>query len=233
MTTAKAVCRFYSCSENLKPGHYLCTKHWKMEKEGTISKCEQYKDAKYPLCISCNQTKGETSTAGQRTARTDKGEAQAKRKYDVPQADTFAQRSAMLEEDRKAEDKRQLFHDQQMKCAYCGKVYKYNELEIEHIIPKKLGGPDHIRNSQLACRTCNLAKGTMTDIEFRQKNASLLPQKERTPASPPIDPKLLQVQENTSTRREGGTAPAELREPGADEPGDDEPGAGARSITRP
>ncbi len=169
-----------------------------MEREGSISECGQYKDAKFPLCISCNKTgnrtSGEAPAAGPRTARAGRTEPQARRKYDVPQENTFAQRSAMLEEDQKAEDKRQLFHDQQMRCAYCGNVYKYNELEIEHIIPKKPGGPDHIRNSQLACRTCNLAKGTMTDIEFRQMNARLLPQKGRTPASPPIDPKLLQQQ---------------------------------------
>ena len=198
MATAKAVCKFYSCNAGLdKPGHYLCTKHWKMEQEGSISKCEkceQYKDAKFPLCISCNGTRGKPPAAGQRTARRDNDKPQAGQRYDAPQANTFAQRSAMLEEDQKAADKRQLFHDQQMKCAYCGNVYKYNELEIEHIIPKALGGPDHIRNSQLACRTCNLAKGTMTDIEFRQKNPRLLPQMERTPASPAIDPKQLQVQ---------------------------------------
>ena len=199
MTTAKITCRFYSCNETPdKPWHYLCTKHWKMEREQSISKCgqcEQYKDARFPLCVSCNQTRGKTPAAGPSTARKDERETPARRRYDAPQENTFAQRSAMLEDDRKAEDKRQLFNDQQMRCVYCGNVYKYNELEIEHIIPKALGGPDHIRNSQLACRTCNRAKGTMTDIEFRQKNARLLPQRERTPAIPPINPKLLQGQE--------------------------------------
>ena len=198
MTTAKAVCRFYSCNEMPdKSWYYLCARHWKMEQEGSISRCgqcDQYKDARYPLCISCNQARGEAPRAGQRPSRRDDGKPQSRRRYDTPRADTFAGRSAMLEDDRKAEDKRQLFNDQQRRCVYCGRVYRYNELEIEHIIPRALGGPDHIRNSQLACRTCNLAKGTMTDIEFRQRNARLLPQRERTPAIPPIDPRLLQGQ---------------------------------------
>ena len=98
-----------------------------------------------------------------------------------------------FEDDQKAKDKRQLFHDQQRKCVYCGNEYRYDELEIEHIIPKALGGPDNIRNCHLACKACNQSKGTMTDIEFRKKHANLLPQKERTPADPPIKPELLKA----------------------------------------
>ena len=67
-----------------------------------------------------------------------------------------------------------MFDKQQGKCVYCGNVYQYDELQIEHMIPKALGGSDHIRNCQLACRHCNQAKGTMTDIEFRQKIRLLL-----------------------------------------------------------
>ena len=164
-----------------------------MKQSGAISKCENcqnYKDAKYPLCISCNRTTGNTTTRKQRAGK-GASEGQSRRRYDTPQADTFAQRSAMLEEDQKAKDKRQLFEDQQYKCIYCGNEYKYDELQIEHMIPKTRGGQDNIRNSQLACRTCNQAKGTLTDIAFRQRHPNLLPQKERTPASPPINPTLL------------------------------------------
>ena len=114
-----------------------------------------------------------------------------------PPADTIlgrqkpsSERAALLEEDPKAQDKRLLFTEQGRKCVYCGNEYRYDELEIEHMIPKSLGGPDNIRNCQLACSTCNKAKGMMTDIEFRKSHAEYLPQKERTPADPPIDPEL-------------------------------------------
>ena len=62
---------------------------------------------------------------------------------------------------------------------------------MEHLIPRNLGGPDHWRNTQLACRDCNTRKGTATDLEFREINRDLLPQQERTPANPPIDPSAL------------------------------------------
>ncbi len=191
----RPTCRFQSCNRELKPEHDLCTEHWKMRQAGTINKCPNcpnYKPARYPLCVRCNNVKKTPISHTQQPEARNPAQRQAGRKYDAPQGNTFAQRSAMLEEDQKAKDKRQLFHDQQMKCIYCGNVYKYNELEIEHIIPKKLGGPDHIRNSQLACKTCNQAKGVLTDIEFRQRHRGLLPQKERTPANPPINPALMQ-----------------------------------------
>ncbi len=51
--------------------------------------------------------------------------------------DTFEERTAMLEDDQKAQDKRLLFDYQLGKCVYCGNEYGYDELEIEHMIPKR------------------------------------------------------------------------------------------------
>ena len=116
------------------------------------------------------------------------------RRYDPVSAETFSERTALVKGDQKAIDKRQLFHDQQAKCVYCGHKYGYSELQVEHIVPKVQGGQDNIRNCQLACYSCNKVKGEMTDQEFRRKHVSYLPQKERTPAAPPIDPKLLRAQ---------------------------------------
>ena len=190
MTTA-STCKEQSCSEKIRADHFLCREHWQKSQEGVINECPQcgtYKDAKYPLCIECNKkSTAESRSTGKETSKATANPQRARR-YDPPKADTFAERTALLDDDQKAKDKRQLFHDQRQKCIYCGNVYRYDELEIEHIIPKALGGPDNIRNCQLACKTCNQAKGTMTDIEFRQKHAGLLPQEERTPADPPIKP---------------------------------------------
>ena len=171
----------------------MCREHWQQGQDGAIDECPQcgvYKDSKYPLCIECNK-KSNTKNRSTRTASPKSAASPERtRRYDPAKSDTFAERSALLEDDQKAKDKRQLFHDQQRKCIYCGNEYRYDELEIEHIIPKALGGPDNIRNCQLACNACNLAKGTLTDIEFRQKHSKLLPQEERTPAIPPIKPEL-------------------------------------------
>jgi len=48
------------------------------------------------------------------------------------------------------------------RCARCGAAtsrMRYDEpLEIDHIVPKSLGGPDHPINMQILCRACNQAK---------------------------------------------------------------------------
>jgi 5-methylcytosine-specific restriction endonuclease McrA len=163
-----------------------------MADAGLLNKCPEcpvYKDSNYELCRACNK-KSRTRSAKKKKS-TPRKERATDRRYDFVEGETFTERTSALEDDRKAEDKRLLFHKQGQKCVYCGNKYRYDELEIEHMIPKTRGGPDHIRNCQLACASCNKAKGTMTDIEFREKHAKHLPQRERQPANPPIDPKLL------------------------------------------
>ena len=50
------------------------------------------------------------------------------------------------------------------KCAYCG--VKHVPLEIEHIVPRSRGGTDRVGNLTLACRKCNVAKGSRPVEEF-------------------------------------------------------------------
>lgn len=49
-------------------------------------------------------------------------------------------------------------------CGYCRSLQKYvlGVLEIEHIIPKALGGTDLEENLWLSCRLCNAFKGVQT-----------------------------------------------------------------------
>ena len=190
--TRSNTCKEQSCNEEVQEGHHLCREHWWRKRKGAINECPQcgvYKDAKYPFCIECNKKANAVHRRNQKSAEN----KQKTRRYDPVRDDTFDERADLLRDDPKAEDKRQLFHDQERKCVYCGNVHPYDELQIEHMIPKVLGGSDNIRNCQLACRRCNQAKGTMTDIEFRKKYASYLPQQERTPAQPLINPERLQA----------------------------------------
>ena len=181
------ICKEQSCGEKLsRKGHYLCPTHWEMAETGDIDECPScgvYKDSKYNLCIKCNKKKRIGNTQRIKTAPTEK--PAKPRKYDFVKADTFQERSALLEEDQKAQDKRQLFDDQDHRCVYCGNKYGYDELQIEHMIPKVLGGPDHIRNCQLACRSCNKAKGTMTDIKFRKNMPNIYLRKNDNLQIPP------------------------------------------------
>lgn len=49
-------------------------------------------------------------------------------------------------------------------CVYCGK--ENVPLQIEHIIPRSLGGTNRISNLTLACQRCNQKKGARTASDF-------------------------------------------------------------------
>ena len=53
----------------------------------------------------------------------------------------------------------------QNRCGYCRSLQMYvlGILEIDHIIPKAVGGNDDEENLWLACSLCNNYKGTQTD----------------------------------------------------------------------
>jgi len=53
-------------------------------------------------------------------------------------------------------------------CFYCGERFtNLLSLELDHVIPVKLGGVNSIGNSVLACRICNRGKSYKTVMEFR------------------------------------------------------------------
>ncbi len=53
------------------------------------------------------------------------------------------------------------------RCAYCGKPIKYEEMQVDHVIPLKKGGMDRMNNLAPACRMCNHYKSTYTLEQFR------------------------------------------------------------------
>ena len=52
-------------------------------------------------------------------------------------------------------------------CAYCGCELKYDEMQIDHIIPLRKGGADTLENMLPACRSCNHYKSTLDLEDFR------------------------------------------------------------------
>jgi hypothetical protein len=44
-------------------------------------------------------------------------------------------------------------------CQYCGAKAADDELQIDHITPKSLGGTDDVENLVTACQACNSGKG--------------------------------------------------------------------------
>lgn len=43
-------------------------------------------------------------------------------------------------------------------CAYCGHEITLQEMQVDHIIPKRNGGSDDMNNLNPACRLCNQYK---------------------------------------------------------------------------
>jgi 5-methylcytosine-specific restriction endonuclease McrA len=50
------------------------------------------------------------------------------------------------------------------RCAYCNATD--TRLEIEHVIPRSLGGSDRVSNLTIACHACNQAKGSQDVNDF-------------------------------------------------------------------
>ena len=53
------------------------------------------------------------------------------------------------------------------RCELCGISGEEKALEVDHIIPKSLGGPDTLENFQALCYTCNAQKKNQDQTDFR------------------------------------------------------------------
>jgi hypothetical protein len=69
-------------------------------------------------------------------------------------------------------------------CAYCGIQFKYNQLTIDHVIPKSHGGRHTWVNTVSACKSCNHGKADRTP---EQAGMQLL----YVPYAPNLQEKLL------------------------------------------
>jgi 5-methylcytosine-specific restriction endonuclease McrA len=57
----------------------------------------------------------------------------------------------------------------QYECQYCGRKFKQEELNIDHVIPKSQGGITCWENVVCCCRECNLKKGGRTPEESNMR----------------------------------------------------------------
>ncbi len=74
MTTRQPnkICAYQDCGEGIPPWFELCAPHNTAKQKGEIDQCPtcgQYKDAKYPLCRSCNAASRGSSPASSRPGR--------------------------------------------------------------------------------------------------------------------------------------------------------------------
>lgn len=66
-----------------------------------------------------------------------------------------------------------MFEDEKLKirnsdkCAYCG---AYDDISIDHMIPRYMGGNDSANNLIRACKRCNSSKGKKDMMEWYNSN---------------------------------------------------------------
>ena len=66
-------------------------------------------------------------------------------------------------------EKRALYGKQEGRCAGCRVHFELRNLEVDHVVPRVKGGPDHISNYQLLCGSCNRRKGSGSQAELIAK----------------------------------------------------------------
>lgn len=54
------------------------------------------------------------------------------------------------------------------RCELCGVSHEERALEVDHIVPRKYGGPDELANFQALCWKCNANKGARDATDFRE-----------------------------------------------------------------
>lgn len=52
-------------------------------------------------------------------------------------------------------------------CAYCGCELEYENMQVDHMKPLRIGGEDELENMLPSCRSCNHYKATLDVEGFR------------------------------------------------------------------
>lgn len=52
-------------------------------------------------------------------------------------------------------ERQQVYEKYNGHCAYCGKELDIKDMQVDHMIPLRLGGADDMTNYMPACRQCN------------------------------------------------------------------------------
>ena len=64
-------------------------------------------------------------------------------------------------------DRQKVYDKYNGHCAYCGKPITIKNMQVDHILPKRLGGTDDIDNLNPSCRLCNHYKRANSIESFR------------------------------------------------------------------
>lgn len=76
--------------------------------------------------------------------------------------------------------RREVFHRDGNRCQYCGRT---EELTLDHVVPRQLGGKHLWENLVTACRACNHRKGGRTPEQARMQLRQSPARPQATPAA--------------------------------------------------
>lgn len=68
----------------------------------------------------------------------------------------------------KKELRMQVYNKYNNRCAYCGRLLEYKDMQVDHIRSKKHGGTDDLSNLNPSCRTCNHYKRALSLETYRK-----------------------------------------------------------------
>lgn len=66
------------------------------------------------------------------------------------------------------QERRIVYNKMDGHCAYCGRKLQYANMQVDHVVPLRKGGPDVLDNMLPACRSCNHYKDSLTVQQFRE-----------------------------------------------------------------
>lgn len=84
-------------------------------------------------------------------------------------------------------NRRNIYARDETCCQYCGKRYNSSELSLDHVIPRRMGGPNSWQNIVCCCLKCNVRKGGRTP---QQASMKLIQKPVKPRRSPVISLKL-------------------------------------------
>lgn len=81
-------------------------------------------------------------------------------------------------------------------CVHCGRKFRKNSIDIDHIIPKSKGGMNNLENLQCLCIHCNRSKKDNTDQtkeDLKKRKKSLGQYKREEDLKPKLQRKRAEV----------------------------------------
>lgn len=84
------------------------------------------------------------------------------------------------------------------KCVHCGKSFRKDSIEIDHILPRSRGGGNNAQNLQCLCRKCNRSKGndmSQTKEDLKQRKNSYGQYKREQVLKPKLQEKRKEIRD--------------------------------------